>query len=264
MDRNFLLGDEGKAFLEQEYISKKRSTYDIAEELETYPNMIRRALLKHNISLRDKGEAQKSALESGRHTHPTEGKERTHEEKIKISNSMASAWENLSEAERAQRVEKAKTNWNKLTDEEKGELQKLAGQGIRRAAADGSRLEQFLLTSLQMAGYNVKFHAEYLINAESMHIDMVLPDLKVAIEIDGPTHYLPIWSEEQLAKTIAADNKKTGLLVQAGYVVLRVKHLTKSLSDYKLRTITERVIKAIKKIEKSFPAKCHRLIEVEA
>lgn len=39
-------------------------------------------------------------------------------------------------------------------------------------------------------------------------LDIYIPSLKVAIEINGPTHYEPIYGEEVLARTLRSDTKK--------------------------------------------------------
>jgi len=72
--RHFLFTQEGKKFLHEQYILKERSTYEIAEQLEVYPNMVRRALQSHKFPIRSKSEAQSVALKTGRHKHPTKGK----------------------------------------------------------------------------------------------------------------------------------------------------------------------------------------------
>ena len=59
--------------------NKNQSTYEIAESLGTYPNKIRRILVKNGINLRDRSSAQSLALDTGRHKHPTKGKLRTEE-----------------------------------------------------------------------------------------------------------------------------------------------------------------------------------------
>ena len=67
------------------YNEDNHSTYEIAKRMKTYPNKIRRTLIKHGYELKNKSEAQKVALEKGRSSHPTMGKTRSREEKIKIS-----------------------------------------------------------------------------------------------------------------------------------------------------------------------------------
>jgi very-short-patch-repair endonuclease len=88
-------------------------------------------------------------------------------------------------------------------------------------------------------------------------------DLKTAIEIDGPSHFLPIWGEQKLQKHQKADNRKAGLLMSAGYVLIRVKQMTKTLSQHKLRLVSERVLEELQKVHQKFPDPANRLIEIE-
>ncbi len=83
--KEYMFSAEGREFLEREYVRAERSTYDIADELGTYPNMIRRALLHHGIAARDKPEAQEAALRYKRAKHPTGGRKRSEPEREKIS-----------------------------------------------------------------------------------------------------------------------------------------------------------------------------------
>ena len=69
-------------FIRTEYIENQRSFSDIAEQLGTYTNKVVRAAKKLGIQPRDKSQAQKLALESGRHDHPTKGKERGSEKDV--------------------------------------------------------------------------------------------------------------------------------------------------------------------------------------
>ena len=48
------------------YNKENRSTYEIAEMLETYPNKIRRTLKKHGYELKSKSSAQSNALKRGK------------------------------------------------------------------------------------------------------------------------------------------------------------------------------------------------------
>ena len=77
-------------FIIDEYVENNKSTYEISESLGTYPNKIRRALIKLGVELRDKSVAQSTAIQSGRHKHPTKGTERSESDKIKISEGMFS------------------------------------------------------------------------------------------------------------------------------------------------------------------------------
>ena len=84
------------------YENKNKSTYEIAKEFDTYPNKIRRILIKNGCEMKDKSAAQKNALKQGVASHPTKGKKRSEKTKLKISESQAKVWENLSEEERLQ------------------------------------------------------------------------------------------------------------------------------------------------------------------
>ena len=90
------------------YTKQHKSTYEIAEELNTYPNRIRRILIKSGINLKTKSEAQKNAIESGTAVHPTSGKIRTKEEKLKISSGLKKYWDDMSDVMYNSRVEQSK------------------------------------------------------------------------------------------------------------------------------------------------------------
>lgn len=245
----FLSSEQGREYLLQEYVSKERSTYEIAEEQKTYPNFIRRMLKFHKIKLRNKSEAQKKALKTGRHTHPTKGKERSPKEKLNISEGMAKVWENMTNEEKQNRSELAKKDWDSMSESEKKEMFSKAGKAVRKAADEGSKLEKYLIIGLKVKGFKADFHKEFIISAEKMHVDIFLPDNKIAIEIDGPTHHLPIWGEEKLQKNQLADMRKNGLLINQGYNVIRIKNLAKNLSEFKMRTLLTNLINMIESIK---------------
>ena len=52
------------------YQSGNYSTYQIAERYDTYPNKIRRILVKHGVEMKSRSQAQRSALANGRAKHP--------------------------------------------------------------------------------------------------------------------------------------------------------------------------------------------------
>jgi very-short-patch-repair endonuclease len=254
MDRNYLV---------REYVEKERSTYDIAAECKTYPNKVRRMLRKYGIPLRDKSEAQSLAIESGRHKHPTKGYKRPEAIKIKISEGVAKAWRKISEGEKAKRVLAAKAQWEAMLDDQKDELRKLAAEAVRKAAEEGSKLEKYLLVELRRKEYQVFFHKTNIVSREQLQVDIFLPQLKVAIEVDGPAHFLPIWGEENLAKHITSDNAKTGLLLGEGYVLIRIKNLAKNVSKIQYRKLLTELLNKLECIKEQFPPPESRLIEIE-
>ena len=197
--------DITKEFLLAEYVKNKRSFKDIAEELKTYTNKVRRKAIQFGIKPRTKSEAQKEALSSGRIKHPTEGTLRPESVKNKIGDSMHRSWEQIDDKERERRSEVARKQWNDMGDEKQRNLLSSAFKGIRKASVEGSKLEKFLLNKLVEAGYKTEFHKEYLLVNSRLHIDIFLPELSTAIEVDGPSHFEPIWGDDQLKKVQRSD-----------------------------------------------------------
>jgi len=245
------------------YVDDKASTYVIAEKYNTYPNKIRRTLKKLGIELNTRAEAQSLAIASGRAKHPTEGKPRPKEIREKISEGVFKNWQNLSEEEKQERVDKAKLQWYNMTEQERIALRKVAAEAVRQAAKDGSKMEVFLCKALNEYGYDVLFHKTGLIPNENLEVDLFLPDINVAIEIDGPSHFFPIWGEDNLQKHIKSDSKKSGLLLTYGFMVIRIKHLTKNLSEKNKRDVFNSLLPILQKVKKKFPPKGKRYIELE-
>ena len=252
-----------REYLIEQYVQRKRSFADIAADFGTYPNKIRREAIRFGIQPRDKSKAQKNALKSGRHKHPTKGQERSPETKIKISNKVAESWQNISDKEYNKRIKQAQKRWKKMSKDEKKALQKSAGDAVRKAGKEGSKMEKFLLETLRNSGYVVQFHRKGLVPNEKLEVDLFLPELRTAIEIDGPAHFFPIWGEESLARHLKADAQKTGLLITRGFAILRVKHLTKHVSTKHMRDLSNNIMVQLEQIKLKFPEKNKRLIEVE-
>ena len=243
------------------YNKDNLSTYEIAKSLETYPNKIRRTLKKHGYELKDKSQAQKTALAAGRSAHPTQGKKRSQKEKIKISSGLVSYWDEMSEKERKKRSKMSKEQWKKMSSEQKEKMRSKGIAAIQLAATNGSKLEQFFQERLQKAGYSVEMH-KLIIPAENLEIDLYIKDLKTIIEVDGPSHFYPIWGEEKLQKQINADLRKSGALLSKGYVVIRIKSEgQESLS--KKEELISCVLEHLGKIKNKFPQRSKRFIEVE-
>jgi very-short-patch-repair endonuclease len=239
------------------------STHEIAEKMGTYPNKINRALKKAGEPLRGRGEAQKVALASGRHEHPTEGRKRTEKERINISNGAAKYWENADEETKQKKSQQAKEKWDAMSLQDKEDFLKAASEGIRKAAKNGSKIELFLLDKLTQNGYNIVFHAKHLVEGEDLETDLFVPDLKTVIEIDGPSHFFPIWGADHLNKQIKSDNKKSGRILSMGMVMIRVKYLCKNSSQKQQRDLANTIISELIKIRSKFPAKGKRLVELE-
>lgn len=251
--------------------NKGCSSYEIAESLDTYSTKILRALkflgkVLHNDEdyyKRDYSEAQKLALEKGRARHPTEGKtlDKNHKEKIGVSRSKA--YHSLSEEDKKKISDISKKNWEALGKAKQEEIRLLALESVRQASRLGSKTELHLNNGLSKAGYTVEFHKSGLVFGNNLEVDLFLPEIKTAIEIDGPGHFLPIWGDEKLMKQRIADTAKQGILINSGYVIIRIRQIDKSISLTKMNHLLSLVLKEIASIQENFPPPKSRLIEIE-
>lgn len=237
-----------KDFIYEEYVVKQRSFGDIARELKTYPNAIRRLAHSFEIPIRDKSAAQAAALASNRHTHPTKGKKRSEAVKVAISEGMAASWQNISDEEYQRRVETSRANWEAMSQEDKEQMHKLAIEAVRRTSKEGSKLEKFLAQHLKDEGILIEYHKKGILANDALEVDIFLPANNIAIEVDGPSHFLPVWGEESLQKTMKADNDKNGLLIVFKIDVIRIKQYKKNLSMKDMRDIADKVVEKVKQL----------------
>jgi very-short-patch-repair endonuclease len=249
-------------YLWREYHEAGKSTHQIADELGTYPNRVRRALLSQGIPLRDRAEAQVNALRQGAARHPTRGRARAPEERQAISEGVAAAARAASEDERRRRSEAARARWEAMPETDREALRKAANEGFRQASRTGSSLEHYLLLGLCAAGHRAQGHREFLTGDETQHIDIFLPDERVAIEIDGPSHHYPLFGEEALRRTREADRRKDGLLLTAGLSVVRVRNTLRSISDYHKREALKRLIELLQSLKNEPPPPGLRLFHL--
>ena len=240
---------------------KTKSTYNIAEKYDTYAGKIRKILLEEGQKLRTKKQAQKLALKTGVSEHPTEGKTRSEETKRKISIGRYKAWKEMPAEERAEFCKKAAERWKAMPFHKKIEMQRLAGSALHKSSIEGSKAEKSLYDDLIEDGYNVVMHHQGLVEGK-YEVDLYLPDFLTAIEIDGPQHFLPVFGEESLQKTISYDSTKNGMILDKGFAIIRVKYLANKISERVKRDLYDKVIYQINKIGNEFPKEGDRLIEV--
>lgn len=252
--------------LDENYIIREyknnKSTYHLAQELNTYPKKIERIIKKHGLELRSRAEAQSIAIESGRATHPTMGKKRSDIEKIKISSGMEKRWKQVSKEDRENFSSEAKKRWEKISPIKKREMQEMAGRALRQASIEGSKAERSIQRNLQKDGYDVVIHKTDLIPG-NFEIDLFLPAIKTIIEVDGPQHFLPIWGESKLQQTIKFDEIKNGLLINHGYCVIRIKYMCKRMTMAVGQKLYKMIKPILENISNNFPPKGKRFIELE-
>jgi very-short-patch-repair endonuclease/DNA-binding CsgD family transcriptional regulator len=245
------------------YLKENKSTLDIAKELNLSISKVRRTLLKNNITLRSKSEAQSLAIKEGKVEHPTKGKERSEDVKKRIAKGQHETWEMMEDDERERRSEVLKESYQNLPQSTKDYLQDKRHEGLRKAAKEGSKIEKFVNNLLLQAGYAVQYHRSNFLPNLKLEVDLLVPELKTAIEIDGPSHFFPIWGADALQKTIKADSEKAGLLLGSGFCLIRVKCLQRNISNYAMEVIGKKVLQELEKIKKQFPNKDNRFIEIE-
>jgi very-short-patch-repair endonuclease len=234
--------------LTKEYIDNKKSFADIAIAYNTYPNKVRRDAKKLGIAIRDKSEAQSNALKNGRHSHPTKGKKRSDETKSKIGLSVMNSWDSLSDKELKQRKNKSKLAWQSLDEDHKDNMIQSANKAVRESSKLGSKLEKYLLNELLSNGYLVEFHKEQILSNTKLQIDLFLPTIGVAIEVDGPSHFLPVWGEDVLNRNKKYDSKKTGLIIGKGLSLIRIKQ-THDYSKTRAGMVYSKLVGAIEELK---------------
>ncbi len=232
------------------YFNQQLSLAVVADKMGTYPNKVRRLLLDSGYSLRDKKASQTLALEKGRAKHPTKGKHQSKKTKENISKSMVKAWEQKP-IEAKQKVSAvAKERWNSRTEAKKAEFSKQAAKGVRRVAKNGSKMEQFLMSKLTEYEFRPQRQRENLVFSEQMRVDIFLPHDKIAIEVDGPMHFEPIWGQEFLEKKLNEDQRKNGLLLYSGYHIIRIRIRKKTLNQQYKEQVWSRLYWAIEDLSK--------------
>lgn len=245
-------------YLEAEYEIKERSTSDIAKEWGTYPNTVRRELIKQGFTIRNKSQAQKINIK--KNGAPMEGKTRTQEEREKISQGLQNFWDELTEEEteefKAYRAKVAKEKWESLSEEEKENSIRKMHNASRNKMYVGSKNENMVANLLREHGYVVDQRSNEYTPGRRFEIDMALPMHNIAIEWDGATHFDPIYGEEHLRKVQEKDSRKDKVLVSAGWTVIRCRdHSTASTLAFCRRAVKQ----IVDTIKSGKPGKVHIL-----
>jgi very-short-patch-repair endonuclease len=240
-DYSILSNEEKEKLIKQMYEVENLSFGDISQKLNTYPNRIRRDAKKFNIKIKNKSEAQKNALLTGKHQHPTKDKGHSVSTKKKIGTALVDSWERMDQSEIDRRRDLAKENWKNMSNDQKENMKTKANKAVRETSKLGSKLEHYIHEKLIANGYRVEFHREQALLNTKLQIDIYLPDLLTAIEIDGPSHFLPVWGDDALKKNIAYDQKKTGLILGGGMSIIRVKQIS-DFSPTRADIIVEKIL----------------------
>lgn len=208
------------------YVNQGLSTGAIAKMYPgTFANTIRRALKRHGIDTRNKSEAQKNYLEDN--DHPMLGRERTDDERRRISAGIQNHWDGLSEEEdqqkREEMAERARVKWEWMSDDEKSEMIKSMHKANREKAGLGSKNENAVANLIRDNGFTVYQRTTEYSPRRAFEIDIAIPAERIAIEWDGAAHYEPIYGDAALKKTIEKDKRKNSALVDHGWKVIRCR-----------------------------------------
>lgn len=239
-DYNCMTDLQKKNIIIKLYENDKKSFKDIADLLGTYANKVRRDAIKFKINIRDKSSAQKNALDSGKIQHPTKGKQRDERTKEKIGKAVMECWQDMDQDQLNERKLKAKINWDNLSEDEKQNILQKANNAVRKTSKEGSKLEKFILNNLLRDGYGVIFHQEQTLVSTKLQIDIMIPSLNIAIEVDGPSHFLPVWGDDTLKRNIKYDKKKEGLILGKGLTLIRIQQ-TKDFSKARATVVYEKL-----------------------
>ena len=107
----------------------------------------------------------------------------------------------------------------------------------------------------------MQFHREHVLRNNRLEIDLYVTDLQTAIEVDGPSHFEPVWGEENLIRNQRSDKQKTGLIISQGMVLIRIRQ-DKRISQRYFRNILNKLVAELEKIKTNFPEKDKRYIEI--
>tara|TARA_Y100001934_G_C11610438_1_gene431844 strand:- start:12 stop:494 length:483 start_codon:yes stop_codon:yes gene_type:complete len=157
----------------------------------------------------------------------------------------------------------AKDQWENMPEADKLALRKKAAEALLMTVKHGSNPEKLLYEKLTEAGYEVELHKKDMIEGKKYEMDLYLPELSTVIEVDGPQHFKPLFGEKGLREYVKHDIIKNGILLKRGYCVIRVKYLCSNYSRAVGRRLWELVEPVVNKVNKKFPTKENRLIELE-
>lgn len=241
---------EKKKFINQKYEVEQLSWKEIADLVGVPKTVLYRTAKKLGIKSRSLSESQKIALESGRSTHPTEGKKISDEVKKRMSESISKTYQNMPKEKKEQINQKHKENFNNRSEKDKQLFWDKAYKKIREASEKGSKAEKYILGKLLENNYDPKFHVSQLIGREQMEIDILIPSLSIAIEVDGPFHYTDVFNNMKIEKIKEKDRVKNGLLLSKGFSVIRLI-VSKIKSERHKNAIWSSLLDTIEKIKKS-------------
>jgi very-short-patch-repair endonuclease len=223
------------------------SMRQVAEKLGVPLASLSRFMKRHGIVSRDKGQAQKNYLRD--HDHQMRGRKHTDATKEKISKGLGEFWEKLPEETKEEVKRKIgsawRRKWEQMTDTDRKTMMESLSSRAKETQGMGSRLERFIAEELRKRGYTVEERTTNYTMGKAFEIDIALPTERIAIEIDGPTHFIAVYGEERLKEQQERDSRKDELINGTGYSMLRIRDNNGPLSQVRIDKI-EKAIQEIK------------------
>jgi very-short-patch-repair endonuclease len=220
---------------------------EIADKHNTYVNKIIRILKRNGVKLRSYSESTKLTREKG--THPTAGRPQPDDINLAKSKKMVDRWANLGEDERERVRQKSKRNWEKKTPEEKAALLQKGTKKCRETTHRGSKLERYIAQFLIEQGIKVEFHKN-LMSYGRLEVDIYLPKYKTIVQVNGPSHFKPIWGQESFDRQIEVDKQKLALVLRSGFLLIQVNMRKQTNSQALYRKAALNVCSLLGKFDK--------------
>lgn len=202
-----------------------------------------RFMKKHGISARNKAQAQKNFLKEN--DHQMSGRKHSQETKAKISSSLGDFWDNLSEEDREAVKRKIGDAWRRkwagMSEQDRKIMMHDLAAKAKQTQGKGSRLERFIAEELRSRNYTIEERSTNYTAGKDFEVDIALPLEMIAIEVDGPTHFLPIHGAEHLEKQKDRDARKDDMINSIGWSVLRIRDNNGPLSQLRIQKIVEAI-----------------------
>ena len=229
---------------------EKLSTYGAADELGCNQSHVVRLIAKFNkenpknpIKKRNKSEAQKNYIKRTG-THQRTGTTHSDETREQISDSMKDVYDGPRGDEIREKIsQQRQEEWAAMSQAERAEiLENLKKSSRERAmSGEGSNFENFLAEKLEEHGYSVEVRTKQYTPGQKFHVDIALPNEKIIIEVDGPTHWSAIYGDDELRKVQDKDSQKDKTLTSMGWNVLRVQDGSGSTTRARFVRVLEQV-----------------------
>lgn len=240
---------------------EKLSTYGAADSLGCNQSHVVRLIAKFNkenpsnpIKKRTKSQAQKNYIKRTG-THQRSGTTHSDESKELISDSMKDVYDGPRGDEIREKIsQQRQEEWAAMGPAEQAEVLETLKTASRAKAqsGEGSNFENFLAEKLEEHQYVVEVRTQAYTPGQKFHVDIALPQVKLIIEVDGPTHWAPIYGDDELRKVQAKDTVKDNTLTAAGWNVLRVQDGSGSTT----RARFVRVLEQVERITQEYKGKC--------